>query len=354
MANIRKCPKCGKIENAYTYFCTECGTKTVEYSDDRQNQQFQDQQVLKDNNKCNVVAGDLSRSSAEKIEKDNPVAEENTSHETPIAESQNAQSINETTNVNEPVDRVVTKNSFKWGKKYKYICGAAGVCLIIGILFLQLLGSKKATSSQDNLTQVNNETQNTYSESVDLTDDSNSDVVTSYDVSDNTEEQENESELIYEEELEKEHYYELYIEDCTWEEAYQACLDRGGYLIRIDSTEEYYSIISQIEQQGYQNKIFWLGGAQYDGKYWWVYHDNDKNSDWVGDVCLNEDYPFNDLWLDGEPSYYDDQTNTYEDKMDMFYASKLEKWIWNDVPNDILSVVTGYSGKIGYICEYEY
>ena len=40
--------------------------------------------------------------------------------------------------------------------------------------------------------------------------------------------------------------------------------------------------------------------------------------------------------------------------MDMFYVSKLEKWVWNDAPNDILSVAAGYSGKIGYICEYEY
>ena len=29
MAN-RVCPNCGHIENEYTYFCTECGSKTVE------------------------------------------------------------------------------------------------------------------------------------------------------------------------------------------------------------------------------------------------------------------------------------------------------------------------------------
>lgn len=30
MGKGRKCPKCGKIENEFTFFCTECGTKTVE------------------------------------------------------------------------------------------------------------------------------------------------------------------------------------------------------------------------------------------------------------------------------------------------------------------------------------
>lgn len=28
----RICPNCNHIENEYTYFCTDCGTKTIEYS----------------------------------------------------------------------------------------------------------------------------------------------------------------------------------------------------------------------------------------------------------------------------------------------------------------------------------
>lgn len=35
MRKGRKCPKCGRIENEFTYFCTECGTKTVEYDENQ-------------------------------------------------------------------------------------------------------------------------------------------------------------------------------------------------------------------------------------------------------------------------------------------------------------------------------
>lgn len=30
MGKVRTCPKCGRVESQYTYFCTECGTKTIE------------------------------------------------------------------------------------------------------------------------------------------------------------------------------------------------------------------------------------------------------------------------------------------------------------------------------------
>lgn len=41
---------------------------------------------------------------------------------------------------------------------------------------------------------------------------------------------------------------------------------------------------------------------------------------------------------------YGDRINNY---------SKGNEWIWNDVLNDIISIVPYFSGKIGYIVEYE-
>ena len=39
--------------------------------------------------------------------------------------------------------------------------------------------------------------------------------------------------------------------------------------------------------------------------------------------------------------------------LDIYYYSKEKRWVWNDVPNDILDVVPSYAGTLGYIVEYE-
>ena len=42
-----------------------------------------------------------------------------------------------------------------------------------------------------------------------------------------------------------------------------------------------------------------------------------------------------------------------ENCIDLFYYEEHGRWVLNDVPNDILAVVPYFSGKIGYIVEYE-
>ena len=42
-----------------------------------------------------------------------------------------------------------------------------------------------------------------------------------------------------------------------------------------------------------------------------------------------------------------------EDRLNIFYYSQEDKWVFNDVPNDILDAVPQFKERIGYICEIE-
>lgn len=147
------------------------------------------------------------------------------------------------------------------------------------------------------------------------------------------------------------HTYELIVDDVTWTEAYEDCLDRGGHLVRINSEEEYLAILEQISEENKDKIMFWLGGTrsfanQYE--YRWIYGDGT-----YGKEVLNEEEPYIWYWLDGEPSFYDESVDQDEWCMNMFYVSKEGRWVWNDVPDDLIAIAEFYAGRIGYICEYE-
>ncbi len=143
------------------------------------------------------------------------------------------------------------------------------------------------------------------------------------------------------------HEYEFIIADCTWVEAKQDCLDRGGYLINIDSQEEYDYILNKIQEQNMQDKVFYLGGGRSidSNAYYWISKDNQ----FTGEALNGNDSTWcSGNWMANEPSYRDGDTT--ENIMIMFFYKGENRWVWNDAPNDI---TTYYSGKTGYICEYE-
>lgn len=143
--------------------------------------------------------------------------------------------------------------------------------------------------------------------------------------------------------------YELIVADMTWTEAYYDCLDRGGHLVRITSDEEYQAILQQIEAEDKKNILFWLGGARNDDSgYYWIYEGG-----YFGSEILNEDEKYASYWMENEPSFHDDAVGMDETRMNMFWRSSSGRWVWNDVPDDILSAADFYAGKLGYICEYE-
>ncbi len=147
------------------------------------------------------------------------------------------------------------------------------------------------------------------------------------------------------------HRYEYVRKDCTWQEAFDECKAKGGYLVRINSEEEYQYILSEIQNRGMEDVHFYLGGRRDIGgsEYYWANQENEL----YGERVDSSDYWSRNEWMTGEPSLRDNTVNLEEDCLDMFYYKNVGKWVWNDVPNNILSAVPTYAGKIGYICEYE-
>jgi len=147
------------------------------------------------------------------------------------------------------------------------------------------------------------------------------------------------------------HRYEYAMLDGTWEDAYLICKAKGGHLVTFETQEEFDYVTSDLESKDQRGNMFYIGGRRdlSSRDYYWVDADNDL----IGDP-LNSLTAWNvNCWLTGEPSFRDTTLGLDEHVLDIFYYKDLGRWVWNDVPNDLLSAVSTYRGKIGYICEYE-
>lgn len=138
------------------------------------------------------------------------------------------------------------------------------------------------------------------------------------------------------------HTYKIILADVTWYDAYQRCLEEGGYLLSINSDEEYNYLVEELESRGLERCFFYIGACRVENEieYYWI--------DGVGESI--NDIPY---WMASEPSYEDASMGVVEQYVDFFYYQKEGKWVINDIPNDIISIVPSYQGRVGYICEIE-
>ena len=145
------------------------------------------------------------------------------------------------------------------------------------------------------------------------------------------------------------HRYEYVIEDCTWNQAFLKAKERGGNLVHIDSREEYNFILSEITQKKLEDIKFLVGGRRdlISPDYHWV----DDNNNTYGDILNSPGYWASGEWMVNEPSFRDG--DTAEAYLDIFYYADQKRWVWNDVPDNIIAIAPYYSGTIGYIVEYD-
>ena len=128
--------------------------------------------------------------------------------------------------------------------------------------------------------------------------------------------------------------YELVIRDCSWSMAKALCEQMGGHLVTISDETELAEVTKLADSKGIG--LVWAG----------AYRDLMGNWSWV----TGEQISFF-RWGKGQPSAYDSD-GTAEDYL-MLWKRK-GSWIYNDSRNDpVADYPTAYSGKIGFICEYE-
>ena len=142
-----------------------------------------------------------------------------------------------------------------------------------------------------------------------------------------------ESEAPAESEQPKESTYQLFIEDVSWTEARDRCVEKGGHLVVISDEAELEKVTDLARSYGVN--IVWIGCHRVDGTLVW---ETDEQ------VSV---YP----WGAGEPSYMDSYDGVYEDYVMLWNNSG---WVYNDSRNDPVADYPGaYSGKIAYVCEFE-
>jgi len=149
------------------------------------------------------------------------------------------------------------------------------------------------------------------------------------------------------------HNYEVVVADVTWDQAESYAKQKGGYLARINSLDEYYAILNLISGSDYRTIHFFLGGEReiYSQDYYWVDADGTQ---YPGVINSFVDWSY-DYWYKNEPSFEDKggadgTTVIIEDKISLLNVGGV--WYINDVCADIAGNYPGLAGTVGFIIEY--
>lgn len=136
--------------------------------------------------------------------------------------------------------------------------------------------------------------------------------------------------------------YEFVKADCTWEEANEACNQKGGHLVTITSDEEMDTVTALAQSN--DASYVWLGG----------YTSYDSSGNVFGHWVTGEEFSYQ-RWYEGEPSRTDEDGEP-EWYIMLWDVQQDGNWSWNDQRNDPLSIegIDYFNGNIGYVIEYEY
>lgn len=148
------------------------------------------------------------------------------------------------------------------------------------------------------------------------------------------------------------HRYELIQKDITWAEAQALCKEKGGYLATITSPDEQDIVATQIAKEEKQNISFYVGY---------------RYNEWIGEEFfasrwINADgsfivaSPLDNFWEYSAPDYDYRNKEWENDQNDCglvkYYDSTKQIYLFN-APEELLASSPKYSGKMGFICEFD-
>lgn len=146
------------------------------------------------------------------------------------------------------------------------------------------------------------------------------------------------------------HTYQVVQEDITWKSAREKCVEKGGMLAVITSSQEFEQVIELIEKDAPELEYVWIGGE--------CRACSEEREQKKGDLAeirwiTGEDCIGTDLWYQGEPSHRD-RDGTFEPYLSLWKKAGKYAWSINDQRNDLMEEETiDPSGKIGYIIEFD-
>lgn len=144
------------------------------------------------------------------------------------------------------------------------------------------------------------------------------------------------------------HKYEIFIENLSWDEAKNSCIEKGGYLAVINSEEESRRLRDYIVKSNLTEHALYIGC---------------KNIYWSLKNGTNQEYTSGNIFINSLNYDYMDITggNPKSDEMDygMVYIRNDGQSLNNNLmdiflgPANLAEYNPKMSGKIGYICEYD-
>ncbi len=143
------------------------------------------------------------------------------------------------------------------------------------------------------------------------------------------------------------HTYEYVRGMYSWEEAQKYAKEKGGYLVRFDSEDEFKYVTKEITKKGYQETGFIIGARRAEGSKDYFFVDGEDKA--VGEKLNTASSWTSSYWASGEPTYEWDGVQEWIVTVE--YKADEAKWTLNDVPDN--ATYPADPNRHGFIIEYE-